>query len=102
MIRVDEPTARADALVSLSPEKSCVCLLSLLPPTFSQHEKVTASDVQEASNFMKDLGLDSLDTVEIQMMFEEEFAIEIPDDEADQIQTVASAIEFVATHPQAK
>ena len=54
------------------------------------------------SNFQKDLGLDSLDTVEVVMAFEEEFAVEIPDVEADKILSTADAIEYLASHPQAK
>lgn len=53
-------------------------------------------------NFQKDLGLDSLDTVEVVMAFEEEFAVEIPDVEADKILSTADAIEYLAAHPQAK
>lgn len=58
--------------------------------------------VTPSSNFQKDLGLDSLDTVEVVMAFEEEFAIEIPDSEADKILSTADAIDYVAAHPQAK
>ena len=45
-----------------------------------------------SSHFQKDLGLDSLDTVEVVMAFEEEFAIEIPDSEADKILSTSDAI----------
>lgn len=50
--------------------------------------------VNEAS-FVDDLGADSLDTVELVMAFEEEFNIEIPDDGANQIQTVGDAVSFI-------
>lgn len=56
-------------------------------------EKVTA----EAS-FVEDLGADSLDTVELVMAFEEEFGIEIPDEEAEQLQTVGDAIRYLEEH----
>mgnify|MGYP001249849613 CR=1 FL=1 len=56
-------------------------------------EKVTP----EAS-FVEDLGADSLDTVELVMAFEEEFGIEIPDEEAEQLQTVADAIRYLKEH----
>ncbi len=46
--------------------------------------------------------MDSLDTVEVVMAFEEEFAIEIPDSEADKILSTSDAINYVAAHPQAK
>ena len=65
-------------------------------------DKVDASKVTSASHFINDLGLDSLDAVEVVMAFEDEFVIEIPDNEAEKIQTCADAIEFVAAHPQAK
>ncbi len=58
--------------------------------------------MQPTSTFQAELGLDSLDTVEVVMAFEEEFSIEIPDSEADKILSVADAIEYVAAHPQAK
>jgi acyl carrier protein len=53
-------------------------------------EKVTA----EAS-FVEDLGADSLDTVELVMAFEEEFGIEIPDEDAESLQTVGDAIRYL-------
>ena len=53
-------------------------------------EKVTA----EAS-FVEDLGADSLDTVELVMAFEEEFGIEIPDEDAEKMQTVGDAINYI-------
>ncbi len=54
------------------------------------------------ARFKEDLALDSLDTVEVVMAFEEEFGIEIPDIEADKIGSIKDAIEFIALHPQAK
>jgi NADH dehydrogenase (ubiquinone) 1 alpha/beta subcomplex 1 len=54
------------------------------------------------AHFQNDLGLDSLDTVEIVMALEEEFKFEIPDNEADKISTVSLAIDFISSHPQAK
>ena len=47
------------------------------------------------SNFINDLGADSLDTVELIMEFEKEFDVSIPDDQAEKIQTVGQAIEFL-------
>jgi acyl carrier protein len=55
-----------------------------------EEEKVT----REAS-FVDDLGADSLDTVELVMAFEEEFGIEIPDEDAEKLQTVGDAIEYI-------
>ena len=56
---------------------------------------VEADNVSESSSFIDDLGADSLDTVELVMAFEEEFGIEIPDDAAETILTVADAVKFI-------
>ncbi len=56
---------------------------------------VEADNVGEAASFIDDLGADSLDTVELVMAFEEEFGIEIPDDAAETILTVADAVKFI-------
>ncbi|DBA99496.1 TPA: hypothetical protein ACH3X3_012083 [Trebouxia sp. C0006] len=60
------------------------------------------NEVSPSAHFQKDLGLDSLDTVEVVMAFEEEFAVEIPDVEADKILSTADAIQYISAHPQAK
>ncbi|CCJ29204.1 unnamed protein product, partial [Pneumocystis jirovecii] len=63
-------------------------------------DKVTdPSKITPTSSFSTDLGLDSLDTVEVVMAIEEEFNIEIPDKEADEIQTVGQAITYISNHP---
>ncbi|MGK2871066.1 MAG: acyl carrier protein, partial [Alphaproteobacteria bacterium] len=54
-----------------------------------------AEKVVEGASFIDDLGADSLDTVELVMAFEEEFGVEIPDDAAENIQTVQDAINFL-------
>ena len=59
-------------------------------------EKVT----REAS-FVEDLGADSLDTVELVMAFEEEFGMEIPDEEAEKLRTVGDAISYIQSNAQA-
>mmetsp|Transcript_18289 Transcript_18289/g.42989 ORF Transcript_18289/g.42989 Transcript_18289/m.42989 type:complete len:128 (+) Transcript_18289:44-427(+) len=64
--------------------------------------KVDPNKVSPSAHFMNDLGLDSLDSVELVMAFEEEFALEIPDAEAEKIMTCTDAIEYVAAHPNAK
>lgn len=61
-----------------------------------------ALQVTPTAHFQKDLGLDSLDTVEVVMAFEEEFGVEIPDAEADKILSTSDAISYIAAHPQAK
>ena len=60
-----------------------------------EHLGVDPEKVTEASNFIDDLGADSLVTVELVMAFEEEFNVEIPDDAAETIQTVGDAIKFL-------
>jgi len=65
-------------------------------------DKVTdASKITGTSHFQNDLGLDSLDTVEVVMAIEEEFSIEIPDKEADAIHSVDQAITYITAQPDA-
>ena len=56
---------------------------------------VDKDEVNPESSFVEDLGADSLDTVELVMAFEEEFEVEIPDDEAERITTIQSAVEWI-------
>lgn len=56
---------------------------------------VEAEKVTNEASFVDDLGADSLDTVELVMAFEEEFGIEIPDEDAEKLQTVGDAIEYI-------
>ncbi|MCX7697976.1 MAG: acyl carrier protein [Candidatus Goldbacteria bacterium] len=58
---------------------------------------VDPSEVKPEASFVDDLGADSLDTVELVMALEEEFGIEIPDEEAEKIKTVGEAIEHIKT-----
>jgi len=60
-----------------------------------EHLGVDADKVAEGASFIDDLGADSLDTVELVMAFEEEFSVEIPDDAAENIQTVGDAVKFI-------
>jgi acyl carrier protein len=59
---------------------------------------VEAEKVTTQASFVEDLGADSLDTVELVMAFEEEFGMEIPDEEAEQLQTVGDAIKYIENH----
>ncbi len=59
---------------------------------------VDAAEVTPQAHFVNDLGADSLDTVELVMALEEEFDTEIPDEQAEKIQTVGQAIEYIQAH----
>ncbi len=59
---------------------------------------VDAAEVTPNAHFVNDLGADSLDTVELVMALEEEFDTEIPDEQAEKIQTVGQAIDYISTH----
>lgn len=61
---------------------------------------VDPSEVTPAANFTNDLGADSLDTVELIMEFEKQFELNIPDDEAQKIQTVGDAVEYIKSHSE--
>lgn len=61
----------------------------------SEQLGVEEDEVLPEAKFVDDLGADSLDTVELVMALEEEFDIEIPDEEAEKIQTVGAAIDFI-------
>jgi|TARA_B100000674_G_C37220878_1_gene636897 acyl carrier protein len=56
---------------------------------------VEAEKVTDEASFVEDLGADSLDTVELVMAFEEEFGIDIPDEDAEQMRTVGDAIKYL-------
>ena len=60
-----------------------------------EHLGVEESKVLEPASFIDDLGADSLDQVELVMAFEEEFGVEIPDDAAEKITTVGSAVKYI-------
>ena len=59
---------------------------------------VEESRVVPEASFLDDLGADSLDTVELIMEFEEEFDLEIPDEDAEKITTVGDALEYINNH----
>ena len=60
-----------------------------------EHLGVEEEKVTESASFIDDLGADSLDTVELVMAFEEEFKVDIPDDAAENIQTVGDAVNYI-------
>jgi acyl carrier protein len=61
---------------------------------------VDAEKVTPEASFVEDLGADSLDTVELVMAFEEEFGMEIPDEEAEKLRTVGDAINYISSNSQ--
>ena len=63
---------------------------------------VEESQVKPEASFINDLGAESLDTVELIMALEEEFGLEISDDEAEKIQTVQAAIDYIKAHVENK
>ena len=63
---------------------------------------VDEAEVTENARFIEDLGADSLDLVELVMRFEEEFDIEIPDEDAEKITRVKEAVEYIESHAKSK
>ena len=61
---------------------------------------VKEEEVTSEASFVDDLGADSLDTVELVMALEEEFKVEIPDEDAEKITTVQQAINYIDKHPE--
>jgi acyl carrier protein len=59
---------------------------------------VDKAEISRETSFINDLNADSLDTVEMVMEFEDAFELNIPDEEAEKIQTVGQAIDFIADH----
>jgi acyl carrier protein len=62
---------------------------------------VEAEKVTIEASFVEDLGADSLDTVELVMAFEEEFGVDIPDEDAEKMSTVGEAVEYLKSHSAA-
>ena len=59
---------------------------------------VSPEEAKLEASFIDDLGADSLDTVELVMAFEEEFEIEIPDEEAEEIATIKNAVDYITSN----
>jgi len=59
-------------------------------------------DIKDDASFVNDLGADSLDTVELVMALEEEFEIEIPDEQAEKISTIQEAVDHIESHLKEK
>lgn len=59
---------------------------------------VSMDDIEPGDSFIDDLGADSLDIVELVMLIEKEFSIEIPDEDAEKIATVQDSIDYISAH----
>jgi acyl carrier protein len=64
----------------------------------SERLSVEETDITEEANFQEDLDADSLDLVEMIMELEDQFGIKIPDEDAQKIQTVGQAVDYVTSH----
>ncbi|GJQ10389.1 hypothetical protein GpartN1_g2180.t1 [Galdieria partita] len=95
---LQEETSSGTQGASLDPKEVADRVLSVV----KKFEKVDPAKVTPNSHFVNDLGLDSLDTVELVMAFEDEFAIEIPDSDADKILSCEDMIKYISSHRNAK
>ena len=68
----------------------------------SEQMGVDKSEITRETSFINDLNADSLDTVELVMEFEDEFDMSIPDEEAEKIQTVGAAVDYIVNATHAK
>jgi acyl carrier protein len=68
----------------------------------SEQMGVDKSEITRETSFINDLNADSLDTVELVMEFEDEFDMSIPDEEAEKIQTVGAAVDYIVNAVQSK
>jgi len=75
--------------------------LETLKDIIVEQLSVNKEDIKEESKFVDDLGADSLDTVELIMALEENFGLEIPDEEAEKIATVGMALDYIVQHAKA-
>ena len=73
-------------------------IFSKVKSVIVQQLSVGEEQVSENASFADDLGADSLDVVELVMALEEEFGVEIPDEDAEKITTVGQAVEYIEKH----
>jgi len=72
-----------------------MALLEDIKEVVVEQLSVNADEIKDDAKFVEDLGADSLDVVELVMALEEKFDIEIPDDEAEKIQTIADVVAYI-------
>ena len=77
-------------------EGFCMAIEERVKKSIAEQLGVEDEEVNPESRFVEDLGADSLDTVELVMALEEEFGIEIPDEDAEKIATVQNAIDYIS------
>jgi acyl carrier protein len=65
---------------------------------YARNRSISEEQVTESASFIEDLGADSLDTVELVMALEDEFGLDIPDEEAEKLTTVGKAMDYILNH----
>ncbi|MGB9005988.1 MAG: acyl carrier protein [Candidatus Aminicenantales bacterium] len=73
-------------------------LLSKMRTIIADKLSISEGQVNENASFIEDLGADSLDTVELVMALEDEFGLDIPDEDAEKMTTVSKAMDYVISH----
>lgn len=77
-------------------------LLKKLKTIVADKLSISEDQITEDASFIDDLGADSLDTVELVMALEDEFGMDIPDEEAEKLTTVGKALDYVLSHQSSK